>query len=112
MSNAQDIHVVEISLETAKKAVQLMRDLDDLHKNPLFKKIIIDGYFTEEASRLVLLKAAPAMVDEFSQEIVDKSIIGIGALDQYFRKIYAQGNALARDISANELTLDELRAEA
>ena len=75
----QQIQQIEISLEHAEKYVQTARDLDELYKNPLFKKIILDIYFKTEPVRLVMLKSDISMQSEEDQISLDHSIRGIGA---------------------------------
>lgn len=111
MSNETDVQLIEVSIEEANKQVNLGKALDKLHKNREFKQIILEGFFKEEAIRLVGLKAHPAMQDEAQQAAILKEIDAIGSLRNYFGKIY-QGAAMAdQSIISHEQELEALRAE-
>jgi hypothetical protein len=102
-----DIHEVEVSMQHAKKAIEMREDLQKLTSNPTFEKVLLKGYFEEEASRLVLLKAEPSMEDDKQQKQIMLGIDGIGALRQYFRTIMQLGSMAEKSLIDNE----EMHAE-
>lgn len=107
----QQIAEIEVSMEEAKEAVELGKALDRLNNHPDFKLIIRDGYLRDEAVRLVHLKSDPNMQGENQQRHVDRDIMGIGALLNYFRKIQhisMQANSLVEQC---EQAIEELRNE-
>jgi len=108
----QQIDELEIGIEVARKAVDRAKALDELSRNRNFKKIILEGYFEEEAQRLVLLKSDPNMQSDEQQKALDNAIIGIGQLRQHFITINQFGRMAAQSIAEDEETLDELREEA
>jgi len=109
--NEQQLHQIEISLENAKKAIELGDSLERLHKNPDFKRIILDDFFKEEASRAVMLKSDPNMLGEEQQVTVDNIITSIGGLYQYFAKVYRLADMSVRALEANQQTREELLEE-
>jgi hypothetical protein len=110
MSNDQ-IEQIELNIEDAKQVVARKRAVEALLKNPSFKKVITEGYFKEEASRLVLLKADMNYQTEESQTQIDKSIIGIGYLRQYLSSLMQLGTMAENAIASDEATLQELLTE-
>jgi hypothetical protein len=108
---SQELEALEISIEEAKAKVELMEALDSLGNNSNFKKVILDGYFKNEASRLVLLKAVPSMQSEAQQLSISKSIDAIGHLRQYFSTVYQLGNMAKQSIVEDEATREELLSE-
>jgi hypothetical protein len=102
---------VELSLEKAKAHVEMGVAMQKLLKNRDFKKVVSEGYFKEEATRLVLLKADPECAAPEIQVAIDKAITGIGEVSQYFRTIVVMAGQAERAITADEQTLDELRNE-
>ena len=107
----EQINQIEVNIESAKEAIACRDSLVKLTKNREFKKIIEDGYFKDEASRIVLVKADPALQSAENQEQLDKQIIAIGELRQYFRMIFAVGAEAERSMTADEQTREELLAE-
>jgi len=112
MNNSEQLEQVEISIEQAKAAVAFKEVLTRLTDNKDFKEIIIEGYFKEEASRLVLLKADPAMQGESEANQISKSIDAIGYLRLYLHTIMQRGIAMENSLKADENTREELLAEA
>jgi hypothetical protein len=109
--NEEQIHQVEIDITVAQKSVEVMEALERLEKNKDFKLVITEGYFKEEASRAVLLKADFNAQGEMQQKQMDHIIIGIGYLRQYFGKIFHQGEMSAQGIKADAETRAELLQE-
>lgn len=111
MNNEEQLENIEISIEQAKKAIDMMESLLKLTKNKDFKKVINEGYFEKEASRLVLLKADPSMQSPEDQRLLDNSIIAIGFLRQYFSAVIQMGRMAERSIANDEVTREELLGE-
>ena len=83
-AKTQQIEQIELSIENAKKRIDDAAALDRLYKSPDFKQIFLDGYFRDEASRTVLLKADPNMQGKREQKDCNNVILAIGMLRQYF----------------------------
>lgn len=103
-----EVQEIELSIENARKMVKLAESLERLHDNPDFKDVITEGYFKDEAVRLVSLKAAPQMQDDHSQALIVKDIDGIGSLRQYFHTIYQMADNAQRAIEDGQAALDEM----
>ena len=108
----EQIEQIELSITAAKEKVAKMEALLRLIDNKDFKDIIDDGYFRDEAARVVILKADPEMQEAKYQDQLDKSIVAIGQLRQYFRSIMQMGRMAERSIRDDEETRQELLAEA
>lgn len=102
------VEALEITIEEAKIAVTKKDDLLKLAKDNKFIDIIMDGYFVGEASRLVLAKGLPTMQDVETQANIDKDIIAIGRLKQYFSSIIAMGHQANKAILDAEATIEEI----
>ena len=102
---------VEVSMENAKKAIDLAQALKRLHDNPDFQVVILEDYFHEEAHRAVLLKADQAMMTPEKQQMIDDVITSIGGLYNYFGKIYRMADMSARALEADQDTHQELLEE-
>ena len=109
--NEQQIKHIDLSIEQAKANIQRYEQLNKLASNKEFKELILDGYFRDEASRLVLLKADPNMLGDTEQLHIGKLIDGIGALRQYFSTIERIGEMSQRALKEHEQTREELLQE-
>jgi|TARA_B110000908_G_C10045964_1_gene354022 hypothetical protein len=76
---------IEITIEDAKKAIYLGDLVTKLESNPDFKELIIDGYFKEDAARVVMLKADKEFQSLAQQDKLDKDIMGISVFGEYLR---------------------------
>lgn len=105
------IQKVELTIEQAETSLARMHCLNRLYENKDFQKLILKGYFKDEASRIVLLRADINMQSKDQQKQVDTIITGIGALHQYFNTVYQLGMMADRAITENEGTREELLQE-
>lgn len=110
MSIEQQIEQVEISLENAKKAIHKMETLDRLYRNKDFQEVILEGYFKDEASRLVLLKGDVNIMDD-QERHCEKMINGIGCLRAYFQMVNHFGTQAEKAMEDDQATREELLAE-
>ena len=102
---------IEIDIEAAKELVQKGDALDRLTNSADFRNIISQGYFQEEAVRLVHLKSSAAMKNEDMQKAVITSIDAIGNLAQYFAKIMSQAEMARSSIEDSHELLTEMAEE-
>lgn len=109
MNTDQQIEQVELTIGEAKKNIEKREALLRLTKNKDFNKIIDTGYFMDEATRLVWLKAEPASKD-IENDII-RQIDAIGSLRQYLRTILTIGEMSERAVMDNEETLQDLLNE-
>lgn len=111
MNNEAKIAQVEVGIEAAKEAIAVGEALDRLIRNADFIKVIHEGYFKEEASRLVLFKSAPACEEEAAQKGITKAIDAIGGLHQYLTSVFQKSVQMKKALADDELTREELLAE-
>ena len=105
------IEQIEVSINQAKNAIDRMHAFQKLLTNENFKSILEEGYFKEEASRLVLLKSDPQMSSDENQKAVDNAIIGIGQLRQYFQTTMQLGRMAEKALIDDEISHEELLRE-
>ncbi len=108
---SEQLEQIDLTIEEAKFSIGKKTSFDKLRDNEHFKKLILDGYFEEEASRLVLLRADPHMQTEESLSAINKQIDAIGYLRQYFITINQFGVLAERALKDDELTREELLQE-
>lgn len=107
MNEDNVIQTIELSIQDAKKNIALNAALKKLHDDPNFKKVILDGYFRDEAIRLVGIKAQPNCSGDDIQREINKAIDGIGSLSQYFNSIHANAVQSTKALHDNEEALRE-----
>lgn len=110
MSEAQTTQI-ELTMNQAKDLISFAESLERLHKNRDFKKIFSEGYFKDEALRLVGLKADPNMQTPERQEQILRDIDAIGSLQQYFRTVYQRAAWAERAIQDGQEALEEIQNE-
>lgn len=105
------IQAIEDNIKEARKIVEFAEALERLQNNRDFKQVIKDGYFKEEAVRLVHAKANPGLQSADSQRAILTQMDAIGSLAQYFDTVYHKASLASKAISADEETRDELLNE-
>lgn len=108
MSQTEEI---EIGIQEARQAVALGRSFTKLLENKDFASLIMEGYFKDEAIRLVHLRGDPSMRSDADQASIVTSIDAIGNLAQYFRKIEMFADMANSAIQDGEQALEEINAE-
>lgn len=105
-----DMEQIEISIEEAKKLVRMGDDLRKLTSNREFKRVILDGYFKEEAQRLVSISADHALREHQPQ--IAESIRAISLFQQFLQMVDRTGNMARQQIEDLEGERDLLESEA
>lgn len=107
----QEIQEIELNIEQAKSFVELGAAVEKLQRNPSFKKVVKEGYFKDEAVRLVHLKADPRMQNEDRQKMIDDDIRAIGTFNQFLEDTLRRADMAATAIAEGEEALEEIRNE-
>lgn len=105
-----EIEMLELGIEEAKKMVKEAESAKKLAKNSDFKKIIMEGYFVEEAARLALLYSDPN-IPENVREFIIRDINGVGALKRYLQTKIRLGEQAEREIEESYDTMRSIREE-
>ncbi len=104
-----EVEELEIEIEVANK-IRAMRDnCVTMMDSPAYKDIIEEGYFKEEAARLVMAKSAPLKPEQM--QLIDNMILGVGALQNFLNSIMRRGNDMDRAVQEAEATREDLLQE-
>ena len=103
----QQIHEVEVSIERAKHVIEFGKAVERLYENKDFQRVIEEGYFRDEASRLALMSAVPHLDPEKCAHTL-RDIQAIGALYQYLQNAVRKGIQMQSDVGQHIETLAEL----
>lgn len=109
--NNNTVQAIEENIRQAKLIAGKGEALERLRQNRDFKAVILDGYFKEEAIRLVHLKADPSMQSPDMQKSIVAQMDAIGSLNQHFTAVVQQASIALKAISADEEARDEILAE-
>lgn len=105
------VEEIQLDIEDAKSVVSKADALIRLMNNTDFKKIIREGYFREEAIRLVELKASPHVRGPEQQQSILLAIDAIGQLQQHFNQICVMAEHASAAIDSSQDELEEMALE-
>lgn len=111
MSNQDEINAIERNVKDAKELKALGTSLERLVNNRDFQKVIKQGYFADEAVRLVHAKGDPACQTTEKQASIIRQMDSISNLNQYFQTILHTAGLADKAIEEGEAVLEEMRAE-
>ena len=105
MSTANDIHRIEVSMAEAKEVMAMRDAINKLRDDPLFQKVILEGYFKDEASRITLLRGdmhmqAPEDQAFLNHQLLEKKGLIVNSVMDTIEIEYAVGKGIS------QLTLD------
>lgn len=106
--NKKYIQELEANIEHAKKSIDLGMSLERLFSNRDFKKVVLSGYFAEEAIRLVHLKGALESQNADAQKSIVDKIDAIGSFSNYLKDIANQAELATKTAALDEQTRSEI----
>ena len=104
-----DLEQVEIQIEMAQKLRKMRDNCVKLTASETWKDIIDNGYFKEEAARLVMAKSSNLTTEQM--QIIDNMQYGIGALANYIESVMRRGAEMDQALGEHEETREEILAE-
>lgn len=109
--HTNELQQIEVNIKQAQKTVDLGEAFERLSVNRDFKKVITEGYFEQEAIRLVHLLSDPSMQTTEVKKSIETQMFSIGALKHYFQVLKFRASIAQKAIAADEETRDELLSE-
>lgn len=106
----REIEQIELTIEEASKMARIGEKALALSTNKLFKEIVMDGYFVQEAARLALLSSDPNIPENVRTYIL-RDMNGPGAFKRYLQTLVQMGNQARREVEESRETLQELMDE-
>jgi len=104
-----DINQIELSIEQARKLVDRKNQIEKLTSNREFRRVILDGYFTEEAARLASIAGDP--LHEKGRDDIMLSLQAISKLRLFLHNSMIMGNMAEQELRDHMELLEETRAE-
>lgn len=109
--STEDIAEIEESIRRHRIHIEIGNALERLSHNADFKQIVLEGYFREEAIRLVHLKGHPAMQGDEQQKSIVQQMDAISCFSQYLDLLKRNAALAVKHIANDEQTRDELMEE-
>jgi len=106
-----EIEQTELSIEEAKSVIAKGEKALKLAEDPLFKELILEGYFEKETIRLAHMSSDPNIPAEY-RECVNRDLHGPASLKRYLHTLVQMSGVAATSLEEYEETLDEIREEA
>lgn len=85
------LDALDNEMAVAKEAVAKLELLQELENNKAFTELVSEGYFKDEAVRLVWSLSQLELQDPKLQEDLNKQIQAIGQFRQHLSRIHAHG---------------------
>lgn len=104
-----ELEQVEIQIDAAQRMRTLRDNCVKLMDSKYYKDVIEDGYFKEEAARLVMAKSSNLNADQM--KLIDNMQYGIGALANFLESVMRRGAEMDTAIGEHEQTREEILAE-
>jgi len=104
-----DLEQVEIQIDMAQKLRKMRDNCVKLTASEPWKDIIGEGYFKEEAARLVMAKSSHLTPEQM--QLIDNMQYGIGALANYIESVMRRGAEMDQAVGEHEETREEILAE-
>jgi len=104
-----ELEQVEIQIDAARRIRALRDNCIKLMDSKHFKDVIEEGYFKEEAARLVMAKSSNLTVDQM--KLIDNMQYGIGALANFLEAVMRRGSEMDTALGEHEQTREEILAE-
>lgn len=106
-----ELELLEADAKEYKKVLEFAQAVKRLELNKDFKKVFVEGYFKDEAVRLVHLRSDSQSQSKEVQENILKALDAIGYLSQFLKKAVLDGDLALKQIAMNEDIQQELIAE-
>ena len=104
-----DLEQVDIQIELANRLRKMRDTCVKLTSSESFRDVITEGYFKEEAARLVMAKSASLNPEQI--QIIDNMQYGIGALANFIESVMRRGAEMDQAVGEHEQTREEILAE-
>ena len=105
------IKELEANNESAKEFIELGSALERLFSNRDFKRVVLNGYFKDEAIRLVHLKGALESQDSDTQKDIIGKIDAISNFSNYLKSIEKNAELSNKTVVLDEETRNEIISE-
>jgi len=103
----EQLEAIDNRIQELKDSIQIAEDLESLHEDERFKRVILDGYLEDEAKRLFGVLTTPSTLKRDVIENIQDKLSAIRNIKQYFGVIL-QNAHMAPDAIAEE---EEYRKE-
>jgi len=111
MLNEEQVQQIELTATEAREYIKFAEDAQKLLEHPLFKKVVTEGYMTNEAIRLTKLLADTNMQSPDNQKGIMDGLMGISQLNNFFVAIGNSKMMMQRSLAECENALQQGEVE-
>lgn len=94
---------IENKIKELKEVVSMRTSLEKLYKNKDFIKVVSDGYFANEPTRLTMIRP---MVKAEYQSNIDDAFKAVGLFSKYLEVVMSNGEQAQNEIDKLEAELN------
>lgn len=109
--NNKYIQELDASIASAKETIELGAALERLFSNKDFKKVVLNGYFKDEAVRLVHLRGDSTNQSFEALASLDNKIMAISSFSIYLKNIQKEAELADKTVNLDEQTRNEISLE-
>lgn len=106
-----DLQEIEVTIEEALAQVRRGELVLSLEKNPEFRELVLEGYFRDDAARVVMLLADKEHQSAERQTALHSDLVGISTFGEYLRAQKILGNMAAESIEQHKATREDILGE-
>ena len=88
----EQLEAIDNRIKELEDSIQLAKDLNELHEDERFKRVILDGYFEEEAKRLFSVLVTPSTLKRDVVQNIQDKLSSIRNLKQFFGVVLQNAN--------------------
>ena len=93
---------LDVSIEAAKAKIKVKDDMLKLQRNPLFKRVVMEGYLKDYVLGLVMFKASPPAAGEQAQERINAELNGASRFNNFMKMGINEGLRAEVDLADHE----------
>lgn len=106
------LEAVDARIEELEKNIQLGKDLEDLHNDPRFQNVILNGYMDKEADRIcgVLLDPSHHLKRDVMENLMDK-LTAVRSIKQYFGTVLRNAAMAPEELDTEQVYRTQVTEE-
>lgn len=106
----EQLEAIDKRIEELENSIQAAKDLNELHEDERFKRLILDGYFEKEAERLFSVLVTPSTLKRDVIENIQDKLSSIRNLKQFFGVLLQNAHMAPEQIEEEKAYRKEVTA--
>ena len=106
-----ELQEIEVTIEEAEAQVRRGLLVEKLEQDPDFRSLVLEGYFRDDAARVVMLLADKEHQSVERQTALHADLLGISTFGEYLRAQKILGHMAKESLDAHKMTREDIRNE-